>query len=1081
MKGKRLLIIGAAVALAISGCAGIASNIRRNPLRAENVSNYTFSEHYSANTTLDGVAIALDDNVTATFNKKSGGTATQYYTNGTAVRWYGGGTLAINAGSFTISAITLSFGGTKNNAITASVGTYTDGAANGSGSWSGGASSVTFTQAGTSGQDRISAISVTYSSGSTSSAADTSSTPEESSSSSSSQSSSLSLTPFADVLTAGKALSHDTSSDETYKFLAYVTKKDGNDYWLTETKNETFNQENAIELYHAGLVTGLPEKLLEGAKVEVTMKVKNYNGVVENGNALTADDVVVLEQGTAWSISTIVKTVPQALAVIEGLSNNETTSDLYQIDGYIISVQYTWTANNGMTFRIGESAESSEADSLYIYKTNVGAANEGDCSSLVVGDEVRVVGNLQKYVTSSGTTPELKNGTTTLRTAGPNHPVVVDPTVVATPKTITQINGYEAADPTLIAKVEGVAEDLRDTTYGNFYLVTPQSGESVYVYGAYKTVVFQKTVNNYSAKSKSNPISSSDIGHSVTVYGLVGYHDNAPQLTNALVVVGDTYTSNVTASVSVNDDDMGTATLSSYAPAYGSEVTISFNPAEGYRVKSVQIQRVSHKEPIESAAGVYKFSAEAKNEVFVEFEAIPEQATLEKASSIKVGDVVYLAVETNTVKKQFNGMSGSYGEAVDYTDVPDSEKAPLEVVAGSSDGTFALKLGEVYLAYTGSSNTLTTATDVDDTSSWTITFEGTVATILNVGAEGRSLQYNASNPRFACYTSSQTSVILWKVVDESSLTPKELVERETTIKSLSFNYNTEVSNVAVDVLTSSLTGITGNYDDWSGKTANSTAVYAGQSATDTGAIQIRSKNNNSGIVTTTSGGLASKISVVWNSKTVDARVLDIYGKNTAYSSPTELYDSATQGTLLGTIERANATELVISGDYEYIGIRSADGAIYLDSVSVSWSGESYSSTSYSYSNVALRFGALISEEMWNNLDGQSEIEGYGVKLLTAPGEENPIEFYTDLDTKFPVEANAKQKGDLEGKYYIWNLYIRVEDYSANYAAVAFIRTAAGDVELKETSASAKSLAAALAASGAYAGQDVQAALVNLAK
>lgn len=34
MKGKRLLIIGAAVALAISGCAGIASNIRMNPYRA---------------------------------------------------------------------------------------------------------------------------------------------------------------------------------------------------------------------------------------------------------------------------------------------------------------------------------------------------------------------------------------------------------------------------------------------------------------------------------------------------------------------------------------------------------------------------------------------------------------------------------------------------------------------------------------------------------------------------------------------------------------------------------------------------------------------------------------------------------------------------------------------------------------------------------------------------------------------------------------------------------------------------------------------------------------------------------------
>ena len=122
---------------------------------------FTFSEHYNSNTTLDETAINIATGVTATFSKRSGGTATQYYTNGYAVRWYGGGTLVIDGGSNTITAITLSFGGTKGNAITANVGSYTDGSANGSGSWTGSASSVTFTQAGTSGHDRISAISVT--------------------------------------------------------------------------------------------------------------------------------------------------------------------------------------------------------------------------------------------------------------------------------------------------------------------------------------------------------------------------------------------------------------------------------------------------------------------------------------------------------------------------------------------------------------------------------------------------------------------------------------------------------------------------------------------------------------------------------------------------------------------------------------------------------------------------------------------------------------------------------------------------------------------------------------------------------
>lgn len=126
---------------------------------------YTFSEHYVSNTVVDETAISLTTGITATFNKRSGGTATQYYTKGTSVRWYGGGTLVIDGGTNTITAITLSFGSTKGNAITADKGSYTDGNANGSGTWSGSASSVTFTQDGTSGHDRISAISVTYSGG----------------------------------------------------------------------------------------------------------------------------------------------------------------------------------------------------------------------------------------------------------------------------------------------------------------------------------------------------------------------------------------------------------------------------------------------------------------------------------------------------------------------------------------------------------------------------------------------------------------------------------------------------------------------------------------------------------------------------------------------------------------------------------------------------------------------------------------------------------------------------------------------------------------------------------------------------
>lgn len=148
--------------------------------------------------------------------------------------------------------------------------------------------------------------------------------------------------------------------------------------------------------------------------------------------------------------------------------------------------------------------------------------------------------------------------------------------------------------------------------------------------------------------------------------------------------------------------------------------------------------------------------------------------------------------------------------------------------------------------------------------------------------------------------------------------------------------NTVNENEVVDVLNNALTGITGtNYTNWSGKTSVSDAVYAGQSAGGNESIQLRSNNNNSGVVTTTSGGLAKKVVVSWNSNTASGRTLNVYGSNSAYSNPTDLYGD-NKGTLLGTIKCGTSTELAIDGNYEYIGMRSASGAMYIEEIKITW-------------------------------------------------------------------------------------------------------------------------------------------------
>lgn len=143
-----------------------------------------------------------------------------------------------------------------------------------------------------------------------------------------------------------------------------------------------------------------------------------------------------------------------------------------------------------------------------------------------------------------------------------------------------------------------------------------------------------------------------------------------------------------------------------------------------------------------------------------------------------------------------------------------------------------------------------------------------------------------------------------------------------------------------DVLNRDLTGVTGtSYTAWEGKTSNSDAVYAGNSAGSNESIQLRSNNSNSGIITTASGGTLTNVTVTWNENTAEGRTLQVYGSHTAYTSPTELYSADTFGELLGTIVKGESEELAISGSYEYLGLRSASGAMYLTEIDITWNTE----------------------------------------------------------------------------------------------------------------------------------------------
>ena len=367
-------------------------------------------------------------------------------------------------------------------------------------------------------------------------------------------------------------------------------------------------------------------------------------------------------------------------------------------------------------------------------------------------------------------------------------------------------------------------------------------------------------------------------------------------------------------------------------------------------------------------------------------------------------------------------------------------------------------------------------------------------------AYGYGKKYN-STYELAPQNNNVNKPVILSVIEPGALekTPKELIEETDTATSLAYRYNkTETGNVAVtDTLTRETTGIDNgvtNYSDWTYTSATSSVSYAGQSAGDKDSIQLRSKNSNSGIVVTAnSGSKVSSVSVVWNNGTENGRTLNIYGKNSAYTAPTDLYGN-NAGTLLGTIVKGTSTNFTITGDYEYIGLRSDASAMYLDSISIQWGG---SAATYEYTDVSIRFGGLLTQDLWNDLDTEDYvITGFGV-MITAVSSyvsgtskikeqyqsavlstnepdvtESLVNYYVSKETMAtPVEDDDN---------YFWNLFCRITDLKKVYVAAAYIKTSTEYVFFKQVKYSAKTLAADYIANRGCGPTTASGSLTNLA-
>lgn len=136
------------------------------------------------------------------------------------------------------------------------------------------------------------------------------------------------------------------------------------------------------------------------------------------------------------------------------------------------------------------------------------------------------------------------------------------------------------------------------------------------------------------------------------------------------------------------------------------------------------------------------------------------------AAQLTVGDTIVIAYE------EF-AMGASAGNYRYKTDIQvsnntityladDVQKVLLE--EGAVEGTFALNVGDGYLAATSTSkNYVATVAEIDANASWAITIDSDAfATVKAQGDKTRNtLQYNTSSPRFSCYTGNQKPVTIY--------------------------------------------------------------------------------------------------------------------------------------------------------------------------------------------------------------------------------------------------------------------------------------------------------------------------------
>lgn len=183
------------------------------------------------------------------------------------------------------------------------------------------------------------------------------------------------------------SLASGSESELSLTVEGYVTDlfNTGVTFWMDDQKGTT----KTLQVYSfKNLVAEEGIELQNGAHVKVVGKVKNYNGTPEVINAT----VEILDGGK--EIVPVKASVAEALAAAKALAQGKTSTETYEIHGFIASIEEEFSADHGnISFKMSDKLNDTEAE-FVAFRVECDAILAED---LLVGARVQVTAKVQHF------------------------------------------------------------------------------------------------------------------------------------------------------------------------------------------------------------------------------------------------------------------------------------------------------------------------------------------------------------------------------------------------------------------------------------------------------------------------------------------------------------------------------------------------------------------------------------------------------------------------------------------------------------------------------------------------------------